>query len=236
MYNKQHSVNTNSIGFRIRELRQKKGLTQTELARLIGCAQNTITEWEKRKGRAPGKKLLGKVAKILGVSIDYLLGVEKTDIVQVPCYGEVLSEEFIWEEGKEPDYCIEIPQSEYAPNRFSLKILDDLLEPTVYEGDYCIFEKLLPEDGDIAIVRFPEKQNKTIIRMWRQEGRSTMLSETKLHKICSPYFFEFTQEKKGNLQRTEKKHGVIIIEGRLVAVKKIPKSVTFLPRVNYVIY
>jgi transcriptional regulator with XRE-family HTH domain len=91
-----------TIGQRIRELREQRGLTQAELAKLLGCAQNTVAEWEKREGRAPGKLLLLKVAALLDVTIDYLLGKEKTSNTQVPCYGEILSEEFCWPNLDEP--------------------------------------------------------------------------------------------------------------------------------------
>ena len=62
-----------TIGQRIKELREERGLTQAELAKLLGCAQNTVAEWENRKDRLPGGKLLGDIAKIFGISFDYLL-------------------------------------------------------------------------------------------------------------------------------------------------------------------
>lgn len=221
-----------TIGQRIKELREQRGLTQVELARLVGCAPNTVTEWERREGRAPGKKLLSQVAQVLEISVDYLLGREKIDKPQIPCYGEVLSEEFLWPNTNTPKYYIEIPQSEFNPNRFSFKLLDDLLEPTVCKGDYGIFEKISPQDGDIAIVHFPG-DNKATIKMWRQKNGFVMLSETKLNKICPPYFFEIMQAEK-NLVYTLKDRGKIIVEGRLVAIKKLTKLSRASERINYI--
>jgi transcriptional regulator with XRE-family HTH domain len=37
-----------AIGQRIRELRDQRGLTQAELAKLLGCAQNTIVAWDEK--------------------------------------------------------------------------------------------------------------------------------------------------------------------------------------------
>lgn len=55
-----------SLGDRLREERDKKGLTQKDLARLAGCEQPVISDLE--KGVSKGSKHLIRFAKILGVS------------------------------------------------------------------------------------------------------------------------------------------------------------------------
>lgn len=50
-----------------------KGLQQKELARLIGIRPSALSDW--KKGRIkPSIEMLGEIAKHLGVSTDYLLG------------------------------------------------------------------------------------------------------------------------------------------------------------------
>ena len=56
----------------IARLRIARGLTQTQLAELIGCHQQSINKWETGKC-APGMQSLIKLARALGCSIDDLI-------------------------------------------------------------------------------------------------------------------------------------------------------------------
>ena len=60
---------------RLKELRLKKGLTQTELGEKVGVKQNTFTNWENGK-REPNFENLIKIADLLEVSVDWLFGRE----------------------------------------------------------------------------------------------------------------------------------------------------------------
>lgn len=64
-----------TAGERIRRLRTTKGLTQVELAAQIGTSQPTVVEYE-REGVIPGPMILFKLARILGVSPEHILGLE----------------------------------------------------------------------------------------------------------------------------------------------------------------
>ena len=65
--------NTNIFPKRLKELRLKKGLTQTELGKKLGVKQSTFTNWENGK-REPNFETLIKLADLLEVSVDLLLG------------------------------------------------------------------------------------------------------------------------------------------------------------------
>ena len=56
----------------IARLRIERGLTQTQLAGLVGCPQQTITRWETGQ-RNPGMKSLVKLARALGCTLDELV-------------------------------------------------------------------------------------------------------------------------------------------------------------------
>ena len=60
---------------RLKELRLKKGLTQTELGEKVGVKQNTFTNWEKGKRESSFENLI-KLADLLEVSLDWLFGRE----------------------------------------------------------------------------------------------------------------------------------------------------------------
>lgn len=52
----------------MKDLRKKKGLTQTELASLLGIKQSTVAMWETGKS-VPGTNTLVKLADILDVDM-----------------------------------------------------------------------------------------------------------------------------------------------------------------------
>ena len=57
---------------RVRELRRAKGITQAELARVIGVAQNTLSYWEQGKYDIDTDSLQ-RIADYFDCSVDYLL-------------------------------------------------------------------------------------------------------------------------------------------------------------------
>lgn len=59
---------------RLVELRQAAGLTQVQLAQQIGVHHSNIAFWE-LSGTPPRGEVLPKMAAVLGVSVDALLGV-----------------------------------------------------------------------------------------------------------------------------------------------------------------
>lgn len=65
---------------RLKELRKQAHLTQVELAKRLGIGQSSYADWERGK-KKPTQENLVKIARILDVSIDYLVGnsEEKSD-------------------------------------------------------------------------------------------------------------------------------------------------------------
>ena len=69
------------IGERLRMLRKKRGITQTELADVIGVKKSTISLYETGKSD-PADEFKIAIAKYFGISLDYLIGVVDEDV----CY------------------------------------------------------------------------------------------------------------------------------------------------------
>lgn len=63
-----------TIGERIRKLRQELGLSQQELAHKAGVRRPTISELESGKQRGLTVETAKRLARALGVGIDYLAG------------------------------------------------------------------------------------------------------------------------------------------------------------------
>lgn len=58
---------------RLKELRKQAHLTQVELASKLGIVQSSYADWERGKKR-PTQDNLVKIAQVLNVSVDYLVG------------------------------------------------------------------------------------------------------------------------------------------------------------------
>jgi len=61
-------------GDRIRQLREKKSLTQEDLARLLNTKRQTISKYEKNIVTNIPSDKLEELAKILGTTPEYILG------------------------------------------------------------------------------------------------------------------------------------------------------------------
>jgi len=65
---------------RIRDIRNKKGLSQEKLARLADVSYNTIVKIESGESKHPTIQTMAGIAKALGISLDELVkGVLKNE-------------------------------------------------------------------------------------------------------------------------------------------------------------
>lgn len=62
------------LGRRIRELRERQGMSQAALARALGASNMAINLLEVGSTRAPHIDRLMAIADLFGVSLDYLVG------------------------------------------------------------------------------------------------------------------------------------------------------------------
>lgn len=67
----------------LKQLREERGITQTELARQLGVVRSTICFYESGQ-HSPTPDMLIKLADFFGVSVDYLLGREDEYAARVP--------------------------------------------------------------------------------------------------------------------------------------------------------
>ena len=61
---------------RLKDVRKQAGLTQVDVAEKLGISQPAYASWE-RGVKKPTQDNLVKIAKILNVSVDYLVGISK---------------------------------------------------------------------------------------------------------------------------------------------------------------
>ncbi|MBR5312203.1 MAG: helix-turn-helix domain-containing protein [Clostridia bacterium] len=150
---------------RLKELRQKQGISQKDFAALIGIPANTYNQWENGK-RQPDTETMLKLAEYFNVSVDYLLGRDDKTVsaprrkgIRIPVYGEVAAglpietiENF---DSENPDDWEEISEDmARGGDFFALRIHGDSMEPKISSGDIVIV-RLQPdvENGETAIVK-----------------------------------------------------------------------------------
>jgi len=86
-----------NIAETLKLLRRRKGLTQEDLARLLGVSRITVARWETGQ-RFPTTEQLMRLSKVLGVSPEELLKTDKTSL-SLKDFAEWLIKEVYKEEG-----------------------------------------------------------------------------------------------------------------------------------------
>ncbi len=62
-----------SLGVRIKRLRKRNGMTQSELAARLGISPSAVGMYEQDR-REPDSRILGRLCEIFGVTGDYFIG------------------------------------------------------------------------------------------------------------------------------------------------------------------
>ena len=145
-----------NIGSKISKLLENKGLTQRDLAKIVGVTEVTISRYINGI-REPKGSILNDIAIALNVSSDYLLGrnvsSSKPVGIKIPVLGrvqagvpieavtDIIDEEEITEElNRTGDF-------------FALQVNGNSMEPRMLEGDVVIVRKQpYIESGEVAIV------------------------------------------------------------------------------------
>lgn len=70
------------FGERLRQLRKQKNLTQKQLASFVGVKNSIISFYEVGE-RMPSPEMIVKLATVLNVSTDYLLGMNKNETIDI---------------------------------------------------------------------------------------------------------------------------------------------------------
>lgn len=138
----------------IKELRNKKGLTQARLAEMCNVHQTAVSQWE--KGRTePDKESLKTLSEIFAVPVDTIMGLggDNTKKVVVPVLGYVRAGLPIEAVEEILDYEEISSQLAATGDFFGLKIKGNSMEPRICEGDVVIVRKQSDVDsGDVAVV------------------------------------------------------------------------------------
>lgn len=147
---------------RLRELREKKDLSQRELARILGVSPGTVTAWEVGRNE-PNHETLRRLADLFDTTVDYLLGLTDDpkrrhlppwaiQLRPIPVYdgasagliGRFTSDESVakW---------VMVPMN--RPGKFGVVVHGDSMEPIMRDGDVAVVDPDLAVDsGSLALV------------------------------------------------------------------------------------
>ena len=141
---------------RLRKARKAKGLTQAELGEKVSISRQAYSTYETGK-RDPDTETIAKIASVLDVSLDYLLG--KTlesgrNINRIPILGSVPAGTPIEAIEDIEEYIDIYPKFVKHGELFALRVQGDSMEPDIRPGDIVIVEKQeFVTNGDVAVVR-----------------------------------------------------------------------------------
>lgn len=83
------------LGKRIKEMRNKCGLSQEELGRAVGVSKVSVCHWEKEV-KKPSSKNLIELSKILNTPLEYLIGNDSYVVSEQDSnYGMMMAKEEI---------------------------------------------------------------------------------------------------------------------------------------------
>lgn len=91
------------LGVRIRMQREKLGLKQTDIAHALQISPQAVSKWE-RAENGPDITILSDLAKLLGVTSDWLLGahVENTDVFEATVFASSIAGAYKKSQGMKP--------------------------------------------------------------------------------------------------------------------------------------
>jgi len=180
---------------RIKISREKKGLEQGELAKLVGKSQSMVSLYEKDPRKTP-VDVLEKLSEIFNTTVDYLIGltnieqkpdnlIEMNDVTKVPILGTIRAGSPIFAQENVEEY-LPIPiGSVNQKDSFALKVTgDSMIDAGIQHGDTLLVKKQewLDADGDIMVVLVNNDSEATVKRMFKDKDGIILQAANKNYK------------------------------------------------------
>ena len=161
---------------RLKEVRKNSKMNQTDLSKMLGVTQATLSGWENEKFEIDNNSLI-KCSEIFNVTTDYLLGretklpegaipVDISMFVKIPVYGEVSAGPGCLAENQIIGYeCVSPDSINQYEEYFFLKVKGDSMEPQICNGDYALIQKQSSVDSDSLAVVIIDNEDGVIKRV-----------------------------------------------------------------------
>ena len=147
-------------------LRKKKGLTQMQLAKLIGVSTSTVAMWETGQ-RKPDYHTIVRLREFFAVGFEQLLGVERpqaapAETVSVPVLGYVRAGRPNTAQQNIIGYELINEQLAKTGEIFCLTIKGDSMEPKMSDGDIVVVRRSATAESGQTVVAVVGKEEATV--------------------------------------------------------------------------
>lgn len=176
----------------IKSLRERKNLTQEEVADRVGVTKATVSKWEKGDIENMKRDKIAKLSNVLGISPLELLGMDVPanaipvgNIVRIPVIGYIACGEPILTEENISEYREVFDNDLPKGELFFLEAKGDSMEPKIPDGSYVMLRQQPDvENGEIAAVLVNGDTEATLKRVRKLDD--TILLEA-LNEKYAPY-------------------------------------------------
>jgi SOS-response transcriptional repressor LexA len=193
-------METETIGNKIKQLREAQGLSQSKLSKLSGVDRSSLNKLESGKRTTISWRVARSLSPLLGVTPEALIGesplpepkpkslqailseaqeaMKAMELVQVPVLGTVPAGHFNLEEQQTEGY-VPIPRSLLGASGKNLYVLnvsgESLAGDNIHSGDQVVVEPAAAVvDGKIYIVRINSEV--TAKHVYRLDGKVKLVS------------------------------------------------------------
>ena len=160
-------------------LRKQKGLTQMQLAKLIGVSTSTVAMWETGQ-RKPDYHTIAKLRDFFAVGFEQLLGMvpvhrATVENIPVPVVGQVRAGQPATARENIIGYEMVNEQLSRTGEIFALKIKGSSMEPKMSDGDVVIVRRQsTAENGQTAVVMVG-REEATVKKVYISDDGITLL-------------------------------------------------------------
>lgn len=183
----------NTVGDRIRQRREEKGLTQDALAEKLSMNKSTVTRYESGAIEKIKLPVLEKLAEALDVKLSWLTGesdsaeasVLHSKSVKIPVLGYVPAGVPVTAVEDVLDYEEISAGMAETGEFFALRIKGDSMEPRMTNGDVVIVrQQSSVENGEIAVVLVGDES--TVKKFYRTPAGVKLVAT---NPVYDPFFF-----------------------------------------------
>jgi len=140
------------FGFKLKSLRELKGESQTDIARILEVSPQMVSKLENGKSQ-PTATTLKILAGHFGITVDEILGMKNHGYSKkesLPIIGRIAAGEPIFAKQNVLGYYPVLPGEK---GEFYLKVDGDSMEPTIQDGSLVLVKKISKVDtGEICVV------------------------------------------------------------------------------------
>lgn len=188
------STSNEKMAKRIKELRIKKGLSQSELAKILNIDRSTVNKYE--SGQSRPIRYINKLADLLGASADYILGIDDQErkeaspppkSVKIPVLGYVAAGVPIEAITDIEDYEEITAEMAEKGEYFALKVEGYSMSPRIMPGDIAIVKvQKTCSNGDLCIVQVNGNEV-TMKQVYKKANGITLVALNPM--VFPPHFF-----------------------------------------------